>query len=224
MTRNGWIAVMIVATAALLWLVTSMNVREDRQRAPDAQLDAHMEPLDVADELAQELEPQPTQAAPPEAPDPLAAPEAPGAPEAPAPAEAKTAVEDVADLPPPEKTGPVDELKQAFAREPRASSARVLEKEIEAAFKDDNVPPELLKGVLCRTTVCRVEVEWTPARAVGFMAAFTRLLIAAPDSPEPPKLFDSNLAISPEGDPAPNGARSVDVYVARLPQPEPHNE
>lgn len=68
-------------------------------------------------------------------------------------------------MPPPERSGPVAELTHAFAKEPR----------IESEFRKSDVAPGLLKSVLCRESVCRVEVRWTPDRAVAFMSAFTRL-------------------------------------------------
>jgi hypothetical protein len=95
-----------------------------------------------------------------------------------------------------------------------------LEKEIEAAFTSSDVPTELLHAVQCRKTVCRVETRWAPERAIGFMAAFTRLLMIPPGSAAS-RTFDSNLGIAPEGTPDANGVRAVDVYVARLPDSEP---
>ena len=82
------------------------------------------------------------------------------------------------------------------------------------------MPSGLLKSVLCRQTVCRIETRWTPARGIGFMSAFTRLLMTPPGT-EPPKLFDPNLGVSPEGEAGADGTRAVDVYLARLPPTDP---
>jgi hypothetical protein len=109
-------------------------------------------------------------------------------------------------IPPPEASGPVAELKHAFETEPRDSAAQAPESRIESEFKRSDVPAGLLKSVLCRKSVCKVETLWTPERAVGFMGAFMRL------SPE----FAPNLAIDPHGPVAPNEELSIDVYLPRL--------
>lgn len=219
MTRNGWIAVALATTAALLWLVTSMKTGGDRPRTSDPTDDA--EPAAAAPVAeAPEAEQQPAPAEPPDPalPSTPAPAAAPGEQPEPA-AEEQPTPPPTTPLPPPEKTGPVDELKARFTSEPRDSSAGTFEKRIEAAFKSKDVPAALFKSVLCRQTVCRVETRWTPDRAIGFMSGFTRLLMIPPGSQQP-RLFDSNLAISPEGDPDASGERPVDVYIARLPPPE----
>jgi hypothetical protein len=221
MTRNGWIAVALATTAALLWLVTSLGTG-DRTSASDP---AGAEPAGGVEPALPEPDPQPAPAepaAPPTAPT-APAPTEPAAPAAPAAPARPAEPPPEAQLPPPEKTGPVDELKARFASEPRDSSAGALEKHVEAAFRNDDVPAGLLKSVLCRRTVCRVETRWAPERAIGFMSAFTRLLMQAPGA-DVVRVFDSNLGISPESEPDANGVRSVDVYIARMPPtptPEP---
>jgi hypothetical protein len=35
------------------------------------------------------------------------------------------------------------------------------------------------------------------------------------------RVFDSNIGFSPEGEPDASGVRPVDVYLARMPPPEP---
>ena len=214
MTRSGWIALALATTAAILWLVTSLSTRGDRPAASDStgvdepELAPPAEPEPRAD--------QPAQAAPPTAPAPAAEPEEqPDEPADPPSQEPPTSP-----LPPPEKSGPVDELKARFASEPRDSAAGTFEKKIEAAFRHDDVPAGLVKSVLCRRTVCRVETSWTPDRAIGFMTGFTRLLMTPPGA-DVPRPFDSNLGISPEGEPDASGVRAVDVYLVRVPPPEP---
>lgn len=216
MTRTSWAVVVIVLTAALLWIVTAWNTRDQGDHRSD----------EAEAELPPSADPDPgaPAARAPAAVEPGAAPAAPAAPEAPAPAAPATPEPEpepappVANLPPPEKSGPVDELKAAFASEPRDSAASEFEKRIEVAFKSTDVPVALLKSVLCHKTVCRVETRWNPERAIGFMAAFTRLMMG-PDG-RPTGQFDSSLAISPEGEPDAQGTRAVDVYIKRL-VPEP---
>jgi hypothetical protein len=116
-------------------------------------------------------------------------------------------------IPAPERTGPVDARKAAFASEPRDSNATEPETVIQAAFRRPEANG-LLKGVLCRSSVCKVETRWTPARAAGFMGAFMNLVASSDGAPS--RNFDSEIAISPEGAPDTNGERAIDVYLKRI--------
>jgi hypothetical protein len=109
----------------------------------------------------------------------------------------------------PQRSGPVDALQQAFASEPRASSAVSAESAIEASFRRAEVPRTLLKSVLCRSTVCKVETRWSPERASGFMVAFMQLVV----QPQEQHTFDHELGVAPEGEPDADGSRAVTVYV-----------
>jgi hypothetical protein len=213
--------VALVLAAALLWIVTGWQTRDQGSHRSD-EIDDAVAPSAAADPAApSERAPAANIAQPgvaPSAPSVPTAPAAPIAPAAPAAPIVREPAPPVADLPAPEKTGPVDELKALFASEPRDSAAGSFEKQIEAAFRGNEVPPGLLKSVLCHSTVCRVETRWSPERGIGFMAAFTRLMMA-PDG-RPAGQFDSGLAVSPEGEPDAHGTRAVDVYLKRI-VPEP---
>ncbi len=202
--RNVLIVLALAATAAALWFVTSLSVSSGRP--PASQPSADAEPPTGAQPEEAPVQPKPAEPAT----QPTATTAAAPRPAPPPPAK----------LPPPEKTGPADELKARYASDRRDASAGELEKEISAAFVSADVPASLLHSVSCRATVCRVETRWAPDRGIGFMSAFTRLLMIAPDDPTP-RLFDTNLGISPEGAPDAVGVRAVDVYLARLPQTEP---
>jgi hypothetical protein len=215
MTRTSWAVVAVVLTAALLWIVTGWPTRNQGSHRSDEADDALAPPAAAEPAAPTERAPAASIAQPGVAPSAPAAPTAPAAPAAPADPEPEP---QVADLPAPEQTGPVDELKALFASEPRDSAAGSFEKQIEAAFRGSEIPPGLLKSVLCHNTVCRVETRWNPESAIGFMAAFTRLMMA-PDG-RPAGLFDSGLAVSPEGEPDAHGTRAVDVYLKRI-VPEP---
>lgn len=122
-------------------------------------------------------------------------------------------------IPVPERTGPVDELAQLFAREPRASDASALEAKLAAPFRRPEVPAGLLASAICRTTVCRVEARWSPERAQGFLAALMQLV--APPGGEPGQ-FDPKLAIAPEDSATPGSSRAITVYLlCRRPAAEP---
>ncbi len=157
----------------------------------------------------------------PREPEPVAQQPTPGAPEAkqelkpgnqPAPTSPSPTptdpeqTEELVPIPAPEATGPIVELKQAFESEPRDSAAQVPESLIQGEFKKSDIAPGLLKSVLCRKSVCRVETLWTPERAVSFMSVFMRL------STE----FAPNLALDPHGAPDPKKEQQIDVYLPRL--------
>jgi hypothetical protein len=113
--------------------------------------------------------------------------------------------EDLAAVPPPQASGPIAELKQAFEKEPRDSAAQLPESRIESEFKKSDIAPGLLKSVLCRKSVCRVEVLWAPERAIAFMSAFTRLSAD----------FEPDIALDPHGPADARQQLQVDVYLPR---------
>jgi hypothetical protein len=108
-------------------------------------------------------------------------------------------------LPAPRRSGPVTELQHAFEEEPRDSAAHDPESRIESEFRRSDIAPGTLKAVLCRASVCKVEVLWTPERAMSFMAAFTRLSAD----------FDSGIAIDPHALGGSGQELQVDVYLPR---------
>lgn len=117
---------------------------------------------------------------------------------------------------PPERSGPVDDYKQKFASEPRASGGARLEATIEAQFRRPEVPADVLKSAICRTTVCRIETRWSPDSAQGFLSAVMRLVM---DPSGTPTAFAQEVAIEPEGEPGPDGRRAINVYVKRAETP-----
>lgn len=190
---------------------------------------------ELDDDAVTETEPAP---APSQAPPPQAAP-APAQPQlaaAPKPAaepapeepaeEAPAAAEqsnfklvripdqevDVANLPPPSASGPLQELQKEFESTARDSSSAQLEAKIEEAFKLQHVPPELLESAVCHGNTCRVRTRWTPARAGGFTIAVTTLATKLiPKEGEEPT-FERNFAVGPASERNSNGERSIEVY------------
>jgi len=108
----------------------------------------------------------------------------------------------------PPRQGPVEELSQRFETEPRASSAGEIERHVEAAFRDPTIPTNTLKSVVCRQTVCRLEVRWTEQSYAAYVLGLTRAVAT----------FSDALAIEP-GEPEPNGARLLKVYWGRTTVP-----
>ena len=114
--------------------------------------------------------------------------------------------EDVAPVPPPKASGPIAELKHEFETEPRDSAAQLPESRIESEFRKSDIPPGMLKSVLCRKSVCKVTVLWTPESAIAFMSAFTRLSAD----------FEPNIALDPRRTSDAGQTLQVDVYLPRL--------
>jgi hypothetical protein len=136
-----------------------------------------------------------------------AEPEDPATPAAPsqAPSDPEQAA-DSTPLPPPQRSGPIAELKHAFETEPRDSAAQVTESRIQNEFIKGDIAPGMLRSVLCRESVCKVEVLWTPQRAESFMAAFTRLSAD----------FQPDIALDPHQAADAPQELQVDVYLPRL--------
>jgi hypothetical protein len=202
MGRRGLLAGAVVLVGIALWFVSqdpgsaTEAPQADDSSSPAAP-EAAREPVPVA-----EREPRPAAAQR----EGEADPENPAAPAAPSQAPATPQPDDLAPMPAPERSGPVAELTRAFEKEPRDSAAQQLESRIESEFRKSDVAPGLLKSVLCRESVCRVEVRWTPERAVAFMSAFTRLSAD----------FEPEIAIDPRGvATAREEELQVDVYLPR---------
>jgi hypothetical protein len=106
---------------------------------------------------------------------------------------------------PPEAAGYLVELKGAFARAKRDPGASAAEGRVREMFRTEETPADMLIAVTCRETVCRVEVEWSAANAVGFHALQIRLAHA----------FSPDLAVEPQDAPDAQGRMPVDVYVPR---------
>lgn len=201
--------VAVIAGAVLVWIALTWN--------PTQRIEPTPAPAPIA-----------PAAAPPSAPAAAAPPpanpgEAKPAPANPQPATAQPAAPEQAPTPAPngleapQRSGPVDEYKQLFASEPRASTANDMESRIEGPFRRPEVLPGLFKSVMCRTTICRIETRWSQDRAAGFLAALMRVVT---DRSAEQGVMNQGVAISPEGEAGPDGSRVIDVYLKRLPAGE----
>lgn len=193
----------VVFVGLVLWIALDRPPSSEEQLtqedeaatpAPEAQRDVRPEMdrttrIEPA-ETEQDIKPA-TQAAPASPPQPTTA--------------TQPAPEGSAALPPPRASGPVAELKQAFEEEPRDSAAHDPELRIESEFRRSDIAPGTLRSALCRQSVCKVEVLWTPERATSFMAAFTRLSAD----------FDPGMAIDPHDMAGAPQQLQVDVYLPR---------
>jgi hypothetical protein len=75
---------------------------------------------------------------------------------------------------------------------------------VQTAFRDPAVPPGLLAGVLCRKSVCKIEVRWREEHNTAYMLALTSLL----------NDFSPETAFAP-GPPDARGVTPIDVYWRR---------
>jgi hypothetical protein len=200
MTRQVFaIAAIGLAAALLWWAVGSQPRQESTSMTP---------PIT---ETPQNAVPNPPDhpATSPNSPQPSAAVE-PTQPSAPAQENAESAAPKY-NVPTPRLDGPVAEYKTLFTTEPRDSAAADVESKISAGFRDPHVPPELLKSVMCRESVCKLELRWKAERNTAYMIGMTHLI----------GQFEHAMAFEPIGVPDANGVLSLDVYLKRLPKPAP---
>ncbi|HKP64093.1 MAG TPA: hypothetical protein VJV78_45470, partial [Polyangiales bacterium] len=106
-----------------------------------------------------------------------------------------------------EDQGPFAERKRTFETEPRDSAATGAESMVRAAFNHPDGAPDLFKSVLCRQTVCKVEIRWNSDRLGAYVAGMTRISVD----------FDPEFASGPGGPPNPDQTRPVTVYLKRKP-------
>jgi hypothetical protein len=190
------LALGLLVVVLLLWLWAVPRPTEVAAPAPPPdQATSPNEPSPAGSAAAPEPAAEPT---PPSAAAPPAA--APPAPKPGAPAEATASA-----FPAPRTEGLVDEYKATYARETRDSAAQLAETAVQAAFRSADVPPALLKSVLCHQTICKIEVHWSAQRELGYMAAMTRVL----------GTVGQQIAVEALGTPDPNGNSELNVYVVR---------
>lgn len=207
--RNHVLLLMVALGAVVVWVATSWSpIEHDGAEAPEPTAE-QPEPPPAAPAPATPATPPNQPAAPAaEAPQPSAATPTPAAPPEEPPSNKPTP------LPPPQRSGRVDELEKRFSTEHRDSAAANAESAVETSFRRPEVQPGLLKSVQCRASVCKVETRWTTERAVGFMAAFMDLVLPKEGQSPPP--FKQDLAIAPADKPDTDGSLAVDVYVERV--------
>jgi hypothetical protein len=107
--------------------------------------------------------------------------------------------------PPPRPEGPIAELKQAFETEPRDSAAADVESAVQRAVRELGLTPSLFTSVLCRATVCRLQLRWQPERATQYAMLMTRFVDE----------FQGHPAVEPGASADPEGTLPLDVYWRR---------
>ena len=101
-------------------------------------------------------------------------------------------------------TGPVAEYRERFASEPRDSAATDAEALIRDAFKPSDSPSPLFRSVLCRSSVCKLELRMRGDQLGAYVAAMARIT----------QNFDSVLAVTRTAQR--DGEVSLEVYAKRL--------
>jgi hypothetical protein len=197
MTRSWWVIVLGSIGAGLL----AVAVWPSHPRVPVASSPASPAPTTENSRSPTPVTLQPQ--AHPLMPQP--APTANPTPTSPAPSAALPNEEDTFVRP----RGPLAEYKQRFENEPRDSAASDLEDRMRAAFLPGDAAPELFKSVLCRESICRLELRYHPSRLGAYVAAFTRM------SPN----FERALASEPNGEAGADQVRVIEVYLRRANRP-----
>jgi hypothetical protein len=121
----------------------------------------------------------------------------------------------VADIPPPSASGPLEQLQKQFESGSRDAASTAMEQSVQEAFKLTGVAPELLESAVCQGEICRVRTRWTPERASGFTVAFSTLALNLPGVDGTSAMFEKNFALGPASDRNSNGERTIDVYLRK---------
>jgi hypothetical protein len=201
MPRRWLLALGLLIVVLLLWFLA---VPQPEKLAPQPQ-PASPEPAVLN---------APSQAGGP-ASQPLPAPAQPPASATPtAPTATKPSASPAAEAPsnhppPPKAEGPIDEYKSKYEHEPRDSTAQAAESAVQSAFRQADVPPGLFKAVLCRQTICKIEVHWAEDRASGYMAGLMRVFSSV----------GQKMAFEPLAGPDATGNYELNVYVQRGVEP-----
>lgn len=192
--QQRWVLIALaLALAGVSWAIVMWPAQQTEQpAAPTSEPEpAPLPPSAAAAPAPNEPAPEPASPGPPaaEPPQPSAAP-------AQAPSEVVAMFEH--DL------GPVAEYKERFASEPRDSAASDAELQVRDAFKLSDTPNPVFRSVLCRKTLCKLEIRMNAQQLGAYVAAMSRLT----------QHFDKQLAVTRTAD---NGGEvSLEVYAQRL--------
>jgi hypothetical protein len=70
--------------------------------------------------------------------------------------------------------GPLEAYRHSYQTEPRDSAASDAEARVRAAFEPEQASSQLLRSVLCRRTICRLELSWRATEMGSYVAAMRR--------------------------------------------------
>jgi hypothetical protein len=103
--------------------------------------------------------------------------------------------------------GPVAEYRTLYESESRQSNAAELEAKVSVAFQESKPPPDMIRSILCRQTICKIEMRWSMDRMRPYIGGLTRAQAN----------FTIPVAVSPVGPKDAEGMRLVEVYLKRKP-------
>lgn len=152
------------------------------------------------DELAP-IEPQAVAVPAEAAPEPREEPPA----KAPAAPDPTTAFEETVRQRPPEPTGPLQELKRAYAGQSADAGAEQLERLIRSFFGAEHLPEEAARSVSCHMTVCKIGMFWSREVPLSYMAMAMKLA----------ENKMNIIAVEPLSAVSGKGEMPLDMYVVR---------
>lgn len=211
--RRGTVVLGLVAAVCSVWLTWAWSPALENAAAPRA---------DDAGEAAPEatrntvLQPQPAPVVKPSLA-PLPPPTAPAP--AQAPAEADPALQQPERIPtphlmsldqtkPPEPSGPLAELKNQYASESRSAASSINEAKLRKLVTEArNVPSELVQGISCRRTICKIETHWIARRRIGFAVVLESFK----------QLYNQRVAVEPAQERSPDGTYVATLYLQITP-------
>lgn len=197
--RKVWFAAL--AAAALLWVVFAWRVEHGPSAAvPEASALVAVEepntthaPIDHTDEPAP-IDDAPTASHTTRAAEPR--------PEVPAMGDQHLLVmEEMFSQP----QGPLEAFRHSYETEPRDSAASEAEARVRAAFEPEQASSHLLRAVLCRKTICRLELSWRATEMGNYVAAMRRT-----DADFEPELAAVEVPAARSG-----AGRLVELYLKR---------
>jgi hypothetical protein len=150
--RNGVLLALLVGFALLSWWLAldSPNSGDDTLAAAE-----DLPPPAAAPSRRAENPADPARPASQPAPAPAAPPHPPAAaPNAPRPAAEQAPI-------PPDTRGFVDALQARFDADPRDANASQTETDIRKLYRAPRMPDGILRSVVCRQSVCRLDLHWS---------------------------------------------------------------
>lgn len=202
--RRGMMVLGLAATVCIAWLSWAWSPRVDR-------IDQTDEPAaSEAVEAGPPMQPEPAPAAKQSPPAPQ-----PKAPEPPPPASEDAPVQEPERIPtphlmsldqtkPPEQSGPLSELKNQYASESRSAASSATEDKLRELLSEArNVPSELVQGISCRRSICKLDLQWTARRRLGFVVVLESFK----------QMYNQRVAVDPPAGRAEDGAYPTTLYL-----------
>lgn len=106
---------------------------------------------------------------------------------------------------PPQAQGPLKLLKRAYRNDSRDETSQAIERLIRAQFDPKIFPMELLRGVNCHKSVCKIDVLWSEEH----------LMVLAAVAMNATPLLTGHIAFEPEPEPDRNGYVLIEIYILR---------